>query len=170
MRNCLVQNEKEVAPLGIRSGVWLTVLNLALLCLLAINLSRRHTSQPAFETASSSVETVQDSSTRQRARPWRLTPNRAPEFGHEDAAWHSVPVTADEAGKLACRFANEKAKELYGWEPFGDGPPARRDETGWVWSISRGQGHADIEATVRFAADGSAQSVDVRLLLLDSLY
>jgi hypothetical protein len=52
--------------------------------------------------------------------------------------------------------------------PFSGVPPARRDETGWVWSVSRGRGRADMEATVRFAADGSAHSVDVRLLLLDS--
>jgi hypothetical protein len=75
-------------------------------------------------------------------------------------------LSGEDARSLACSIANEQAREHYGCEPFGDDRPAAMIEGRWVWSDRRAQGHADIEAMVRFARDGSVERVDV--LLLDS--
>lgn len=166
MRSRIVQNEKNGAPLGIRTGVWLTVFGLLLLCMVAISLSRRSTTRPAGETASSSGDaTRQDSSASPQANGRRTTHKYfAPEV-YESGARLPAILTAEEARSKARDIANEKAKELYDCEPFGDGPVSL-DETGWVWSERRAYGRADIEARVSFAPDGSAPNVAVRLLLL----
>jgi hypothetical protein len=75
-------------------------------------------------------------------------------------------MNAEEAATFASAAANQRARELYDCEPFGHARPVQWVEGRWVWSESRGQGRADLEATVEFAMDGSVQSVDV--LLLDS--
>ena len=75
-------------------------------------------------------------------------------------------LTAEQAGELARQLANEKAKELYTREPFRESHPARLVENSWTWFDRRAYGLGDMEASIRFAPDGSARQVEV--LLLDS--
>jgi hypothetical protein len=163
-------NERIDAPLGIRNGVWLTALGLLFLCVLAISLSHRHSSRPRGENASGSERaTGQNSATSSRNNA-RQPAHKGSEFEFVNESRGRLPATlsAEEARSLARRIANEKAKELYGCEPFTDWALASLDETGWFWSSRRAHGHGDLEATVRFAADGSKESVDVFLLDLSS--
>jgi len=55
MRDGIKQNNKADGPLGIRTGVWLVVFGLLLVCVLTISLPRRHTSVPTPEAASEDV-------------------------------------------------------------------------------------------------------------------
>ena len=75
-------------------------------------------------------------------------------------------MTAEQATRLARDLANERAKVLHGCEPFTDTAGARWVEGRWIWHDRRGYGRVDFEATVDFAADGSARRVEV--ILLDS--
>jgi len=79
---------------------------------------------------------------------------------------HSATLSAEQAGTLAQRLANEKAQTLYNCQPFRDGPPAEWVAGYWVWSDLRAHGGGDIEATVEFAADGAGPKVNV--VLIDS--
>jgi hypothetical protein len=73
-------------------------------------------------------------------------------------------LTAVQAQALALRLANEKAQALYHRQPFRDGHPAQWVQGQWVWQAAQGQGTLDIEAIVKFAADGTNPDVNVRLL------
>ena len=152
--------------LGIRPGAWLVVLGLALLCVLAISLFRRQAITPPGKMISDlkgGAGGVSANSAHSNAwRPIRRL--SASSSAHEGARQASATLTADEVRTLARAMANEKARELYDCEPFQNGPLAERVEEGWVWFDRRARGPADIEATVHFAADGSAHSVDVILL------
>ena len=75
-------------------------------------------------------------------------------------------LTADQAGALAQRLANEKARVLYNCQPFRNGPPARFDQGHWTWHDLKAQGPGDAEATVEFKADGTEPKVKV--IWLDS--
>ncbi len=72
--------------------------------------------------------------------------------------------TAAEAGALAEQLANEKAQALYNCQPFRDGTPAELVQGHWVWHDLRGRGSLDVDATVKFAANGTNPEVNVILL------
>ena len=74
-------------------------------------------------------------------------------------------LTAAQAGALARTLANKQAQTLCGIQPFRDGRPAEFIHGCWAWHDRRGWGRGDIEATVKFAADGSNPSVSVRPML-----
>ena len=76
----------------------------------------------------------------------------------------SASLTAEQAKTVAMRLANDKASALYHCQPFRDGQPARFVAGQWVWVDLQGFGHSDIQATVELAADGSTNSVDLKLL------
>jgi hypothetical protein len=76
----------------------------------------------------------------------------------------SASLTAEQAKTVAMRLANDKAFRLYHCQPFRDGQPARFVAGQWVWVDQRGFGQGDIQATVELAADGSTNSVDLKLL------
>jgi beta-lactamase regulating signal transducer with metallopeptidase domain len=73
-------------------------------------------------------------------------------------------LTAAQAEALAVRLANEKAQALYHCQPFRSGTSAQWVQGGWVWRDLRAQGTVDIEATVKFAADGTNPDVHVNML------
>jgi hypothetical protein len=73
-------------------------------------------------------------------------------------------LTAAEAEALAIELANEKAQALYNCQPFRKGTPAELVQGHWVWHDLRGYQVFDVEATVKFAADGTNPEVDVMLL------
>ena len=75
-------------------------------------------------------------------------------------------LTDAQAEALAERLANEKAQVLYNCQPFREGTPAQFIQGYWLWRDLRAQGSFDVEATVKFAADGA--SPEVKVLLLDS--
>jgi len=76
------------------------------------------------------------------------------------------PLTGAQAEALAEQLANAKAKALYNCQPFRKGTPATFVQGRWVWHDLRGQGSSDVEATVKFAADGT--NPEVAVILLDS--
>ena len=167
---CMAANKKMDAPLGIRNGVWLTALGLLFLCVLAISLSHRHSTRPRGENASGSERATRQNSATSSRNSARQPAHKGSEFEFVNESRPRLPATlsAEEARSLARRIANEKAKELYGCEPFTDWALASLDETGWFWSSRRARGHGDLEATVHFSADGSKESVDVFLLDLST--
>jgi len=77
-------------------------------------------------------------------------------------------LSAEEAKTMAMRLANGKAFTLYHCQPFRDGQPSRFAAGQWVWVGQQGFGRGDIQATVELAADGSTNSVNLKLL--DSQY
>jgi hypothetical protein len=74
---------------------------------------------------------------------------------------HATKLTAEQAGALALQLANEKAQALYNCQPFRNGRPAELAQGKWVWHDRRTQGAVDVEATVRFALDGTDPDVKV---------
>jgi hypothetical protein len=73
-------------------------------------------------------------------------------------------LTAEQAKMVAIQLANDKASTLYLSRPFRGSQPARFEGGHWVWVGRQGYGHGDIEATVELAADGSTNSVCLKLL------
>jgi len=71
---------------------------------------------------------------------------------------------------IARELANKKAHAAYGSRPFSDGAPARFVQDRWIWRDRQGCGLGDMEATVILTGDGSAQSVDVILLVNAALF
>ena len=65
---------------------------------------------------------------------------------------------------IALRLANDKASTVYHSQPFSSGQPAHFVNGRWVWVGRQGYGRGDIEATVELAANGSTNSVDLKLL------
>jgi hypothetical protein len=78
---------------------------------------------------------------------------------------HGTALTADQAKTLALQLANDKAFSLYHCRPFTGGEPAQLVAGHWVWSTRQGLGHGDIEAQIEFAADGSTNQVDCKVLV-----
>jgi hypothetical protein len=72
-------------------------------------------------------------------------------------------LTAEEAKALARQFANEKAFRLYRVQPFREGQAASFKAGRWVWTDRRGVGQMDMQVTVELAADGSTNSVDLKV-------
>ena len=75
-------------------------------------------------------------------------------------------LTAAQAETKAVELANAKAQELYSCQPFQKGRPAELVDGKWVWHDGRAHGAGDMQATVKFAADGT--SPEVKVVLLDS--
>ena len=73
-------------------------------------------------------------------------------------------LTGAQAEAKAVELANEKAQALYNCQPFQKGRPAELVDGYWVWTAGRPYGAADLEATVKFAADGTNPEVTVNLL------
>jgi hypothetical protein len=73
-------------------------------------------------------------------------------------------MSAGRAQILAVQLANEKASAIYHCRPFGSGQPAHFTQGRWVWVDQKGHGSGDIEARVELAANGSTNSVDLKLL------
>ena len=65
MRHRIEKRNKPDGPAAIRTGVWLVVFGLVVLCVFTIDVSRRHTSQPTTATASRDTAD-QDASPRPR--------------------------------------------------------------------------------------------------------
>ena len=76
----------------------------------------------------------------------------------------AISLTADQAGALAQKLANEKARALFNCQPFRNGPPAQFVQGHWAWHALQGQGIGDVEATVEFAASGANPHVSVTRL------
>ena len=76
-----------------------------------------------------------------------------------------IPLTPEQAKTLALRLANDAAATLFNGQPFQDGQSARLIGGRWVWTDIRGFGHADIQATVELAVDGSTNHVDLQILV-----
>jgi beta-lactamase regulating signal transducer with metallopeptidase domain/biopolymer transport protein ExbD len=73
-------------------------------------------------------------------------------------------LTGAQAEAKAVALANAKAQALYNCQPFQKGRPAELVDGQWVWNDGRPYGAADIEATVKFAADATDPEVTVNLL------
>jgi hypothetical protein len=78
---------------------------------------------------------------------------------------NSAPLTVEQAQSAAVHLANSRASSLYHCEPFSGSSNVPHFTQGrWVWSDRHGYGAGDIEATVELAADGSTNSVDLKVL------
>jgi beta-lactamase regulating signal transducer with metallopeptidase domain len=73
-------------------------------------------------------------------------------------------LTGAQVEAKAVQLANEKAQALYNCQPFQKGRPAELVDGYWVWHDRRAQGVGDVEATVKFAADGTNPEVTVNML------
>jgi hypothetical protein len=76
----------------------------------------------------------------------------------------SASLTAEQAKTVAMRLANDKADKLFHHRPFQDSQPAHFAAGRWIWTDSHGVGLEDFQARVELAADGSTNSVDIKLL------
>lgn len=150
---------------GIRAGVWLAVLGLSLVCLLLVVVIPRPDGQLVNETEIAATNKLGGESSDAPAAVFRgIRRHAKPAFASEHDSEVPAPQNAEEAARLACEAANQKAKELYDCEPFGHERPAFVLDGRWIWFDTRGQGNGDLEAKVEFGADGAVQSVDVLLL------
>jgi hypothetical protein len=73
----------------------------------------------------------------------------------------TTTLTAEQAGAVAQRLANEKAQTLFHCQPFRNSPPAKFVQGHWTWHDLRGQGSGDVEATVEFEANGAKPKTSV---------
>jgi hypothetical protein len=87
-------------------------------------------------------------------------------LGCSSTAPRTTTLTAEQAGAVAQRLANEKAQTLFNCQPFRNGQPARFVQGHWTWHRFQAEGQGDLEATVEFDADGAEPKV--RVVLLDS--
>jgi hypothetical protein len=74
------------------------------------------------------------------------------------------PITAGDAQSTCVQLANEKADSMYHRRPFQSRRPARFEQGRWIWTDTQGAGSLDFAATVLLAANGSTNSVDVKML------
>jgi len=81
--------------------------------------------------------------------------------GCNPTAPRSTTLTADQAGALAQRLANEKAQALFNCQPFRNSAPAQFVQGRWTWHQLQAAGQADVEATVEFEANGAEPKVKV---------
>ena len=80
-----------------------------------------------------------------------------------ESSRQGASLTTEQTKTLAMRLANDKSSTLYHSQPFVAGQPAQFVTGRWVWAARQGFGSGDIQARVELAADGSTNSVDVRL-------
>jgi hypothetical protein len=122
-----VKTEKHRGPLGIRFNVWLFVSGLLLVCGLLISLPSLQESRRIADAARAPEKLApQDGSTKAKMNSWRRANSSftSESFQPNDLG-APVSLTNEAATKLACERANQRAKELYGCEPFADVPPAQ---------------------------------------------
>ena len=81
-----------------------------------------------------------------------------------DGSRANGPMDVENATRLAQRLANQKAQTLYHCQPFKAAPLARLVHGHWEWCAWKAQGQLDLQASVSFARDGSAPSVEILLL------
>ena len=159
--------ENGDGPPGIRAGVWVAVLSFFLACMLLMVLFPRSGDWVNNKAPPGVPPEPVGKAPAHPAAVARATRQRSnPEFYAGRDLWFPAPQNVEEATRLACDAANQKARELYDCEPFGHERAAVVVDGRWIWSDFRGRGRGDLEATVEFAADGSLQKVDV--LWLDS--
>ena len=85
MKNRIGQSKPTNAPPGIRTGVWLIMLGLLMLCLFVVSLSYRNAIHSAGVSASGSKDAIrEDSSSRPRAAVRRVAYNFAPDGADYD--------------------------------------------------------------------------------------
>ena len=101
----------------------------------------------------------------QKSQPERVGPATNDHTSLERVTPAST-LTRAQAQALAEHVANEQALALYRCQPFQKGPAPKFVDGYWVWHAQQGQGAGDIEATVKFAADGT--NPEVKVILLDS--
>jgi len=73
-------------------------------------------------------------------------------------------LTPEQAKLLATGLANDKADALYHCQPFHDSSLPKYEAGHWIWTDRHGVGTGDVEARVELAADGSTNSVEIRLM------
>lgn len=72
-------------------------------------------------------------------------------------------LTAEHAGRLAQRLANDKLNQLYDRpKNFGGAPPARFVGGRWIWDAGVLGNHGYSYAKVELASDGSTNSVEAK--------
>src|SRR4051812_19478965 len=128
------RKEKREGLLGIRTTVWVTVCGAMFLTLLLISLSHEQSLELGARISSSSNDSapeklVMDRGAGIRHERRRLAPLRVRESRTNGVAF----LNAEEAKALALVLANQKAKELFGCEPFRDGTSIQTVDGGWVW-------------------------------------
>ncbi len=72
-------------------------------------------------------------------------------------------LTPEQATALCLQLANDKAEAVYHRRPFENKQPAKFEDGRWLWTGIEGVGLLDYHAKVQLAADGSTNSVDIRL-------
>ena len=80
-----------------------------------------------------------------------------------ESSQKGAPLTAAQAETLSIRLANAKADTLFHHRPFQGSQPARFEAGRWIWADSHGVGVMDFQATVELAANGSTNSVDIKV-------
>jgi hypothetical protein len=81
-----------------------------------------------------------------------------------ESSQKSARLTADQAATLAMQLANDKANQLFHRRPFQNCLPAYFTAGHWIWTCSQGVNLEDFQARVELAANGSTNSVDIKLL------
>jgi hypothetical protein len=76
----------------------------------------------------------------------------------------NTSITSAQAAAISLQLANDKADASYHRRPFQNNQPARFKDGRWVWTDGHGAGTLDIQATVELAANGSTNSVDIKIL------
>ncbi|HEX4264285.1 MAG TPA: hypothetical protein VH597_08090 [Verrucomicrobiae bacterium] len=76
----------------------------------------------------------------------------------------NTSITSAQAAALSAQLANDKADAAYHRRPFQNNQPAQFKDGRWVWTDGHGAGALDIQATVELAANGSTNSVDVKVM------
>jgi hypothetical protein len=89
MRQPIAHNNKAGGPLGIRSGVWLIVFGLLLLCVLTISLSYHHAYSRSGDIASEAIA-GQDSSLPSQTRPRRTADKEITPEVHDGGAAYDI--------------------------------------------------------------------------------
>ena len=85
-------------------------------------------------------------------------------LGCSTSTRNNVALRAEQAQALAVQLANDKADSVYHCRPFGLEQPARFAQGRWLWTDRSGHGYGDLEAVVTLAADGTTNSIDLKLL------
>ena len=115
-------------------------------------LGRPHRSVPALAAASTTFEIM---------KTRYLIPLALALLGCSSTTPRTTTLTAEQAGAVAQRLANEKAQTLFHCQPFRNRPPAEFVQGHWTWYDLRGQGSGDVEATVEFEANGAKPKTSV---------
>ena len=77
----------------------------------------------------------------------------------------SASLNPEQAAAMALKLANDKALTVYHCQPFHDGEHVCFIRDRWEWSGQVAVGHADLEAVVLLAEDGSTNQVSFQTLV-----